>query len=45
MRTKANEDLSYENAINCGVALTAGIFSCCLLEVATYFFYLHKVGP
>lgn len=44
MRTKANEDLSYENAINCGMALTAGILSCCILEVVTYFLYLHEVG-
>ena len=43
MRTKANEDLSYENAINCGMALTAGILACCVLEVATYFIYLHEV--
>ena len=43
MTTKVNEDLSYKNAINCGVGVTAGILSCCLLEVASYFIYCHKV--
>ena len=45
MRTKANENLSYENAINCGVFLIAGILSCSLLEVAAYFIYSYKVRP